>query len=262
MSKKRTPIPKKVRFEILKRDRFRCRYCGAKAPDILLHIEHIEPVSKGGGNELENLVAACVECNLGKGARLLEDSTVIDKSREAISKAQEEIEQLEEMLRWRKEVSKKKALHADLMIEAIEDLIGLELNDDGKSNVLKAIDKYGFEVCADSAVDWVENSSARSMRELKQYSLAQYISFQIKRETVEGKKSYLTGIVRNRTSKLVLGHFTEDLNQVEINIDELERAILGLKSLHREKQYLNESLFMEWWNTILNDWGYSRGENN
>jgi len=44
------PIPKRTRFEVLKRDRFRCQYCGASAPDALLHVDHIVPVAKGGDN--------------------------------------------------------------------------------------------------------------------------------------------------------------------------------------------------------------------
>ena len=48
----RKDISKKTRFEIFKRDSFTCQYCGRKAPDVLLVIDHIEPVSKGGTNDL------------------------------------------------------------------------------------------------------------------------------------------------------------------------------------------------------------------
>ena len=63
---KREPIPKKLRFEILKRDNFTCRYCGQSAPDVVLHADHIKPVAKGGTNDPSNLVAACSACNSGK----------------------------------------------------------------------------------------------------------------------------------------------------------------------------------------------------
>lgn len=68
---KRKAISKKVRFDIFKRDGFKCAYCGAHPPSVLLHVDHIRPVVDGGGNEDENLVTACEPCNLGKGARLL-----------------------------------------------------------------------------------------------------------------------------------------------------------------------------------------------
>lgn len=59
------------RFKILDRDGFRCRYCGASGEDTQLHVDHVIPVSKGGTNDPDNLVASCEECNLGKAARLL-----------------------------------------------------------------------------------------------------------------------------------------------------------------------------------------------
>ena len=55
-----------IRWQILTRDNFTCQYCGRKAPDVELHIDHIIPKSKGGTNESENLVVACAECNIGK----------------------------------------------------------------------------------------------------------------------------------------------------------------------------------------------------
>ena len=67
----RKAISKKTRFEVFKRDRFTCQYCGATPPGVLLHVDHIHPVAEGGGNSLDNLLTACEPCNLGKGARLL-----------------------------------------------------------------------------------------------------------------------------------------------------------------------------------------------
>lgn len=62
----RQKISKSVRFEILRRDNFACRYCGVAAPVAVLHIDHVIPVKHGGTNDLWNLTAACQECNLGK----------------------------------------------------------------------------------------------------------------------------------------------------------------------------------------------------
>ena len=45
---KRKPISKKLRFEIFKRDKFTCQYCGKMAPDVVLEVDHIKPVCKGG----------------------------------------------------------------------------------------------------------------------------------------------------------------------------------------------------------------------
>ena len=59
-------ISKRLRFEILRRDDHTCQYCGEKAPDVTLHVDHVIPVTLGGGDKPENLVAACKDCNLGK----------------------------------------------------------------------------------------------------------------------------------------------------------------------------------------------------
>lgn len=63
-----------LRYRILARDGFRCRYCGAEAPGVTLVVDHVHPVSAGGTNEPSNLVAACQTCNGGKGALVLVSS--------------------------------------------------------------------------------------------------------------------------------------------------------------------------------------------
>ncbi|AZB50551.1 hypothetical protein [Synechococcus phage S-H1] len=63
----RKPIKPSVRFEVLKRDGYRCQMCGATAKDgATLEIDHIHPVSKGGSNEPSNLQVLCRDCNAGK----------------------------------------------------------------------------------------------------------------------------------------------------------------------------------------------------
>ena len=56
----------RLRFEILKRDSFTCQYCGRKAPDVELHVDHKYPKSKGGLSIKGNYITACMECNIGK----------------------------------------------------------------------------------------------------------------------------------------------------------------------------------------------------
>jgi hypothetical protein len=70
--RKRKALSKKLRFEVFKRDRFTCQYCGATPPSVVLQCDHIVPVAEGGGNEIDNLVTACEPCNLGKAARSLD----------------------------------------------------------------------------------------------------------------------------------------------------------------------------------------------
>lgn len=67
------PVSKRLRFEILRRDNNTCQYCGGKAPDVTLHVDHLIPVALGGGDKPDNLVAACKDCNLGKSSMPAED---------------------------------------------------------------------------------------------------------------------------------------------------------------------------------------------
>ena len=62
-------ISDKLRYQVLKRDNFKCCACGAspaKEPSVELHIDHIIPWSKGGESTLENLQTLCSKCNIGK----------------------------------------------------------------------------------------------------------------------------------------------------------------------------------------------------
>ena len=52
-------VSTRTRFEVLKRDGFRCRYCGLTAMATELHVDHVVPASKGGTDDPVNLVAAC-----------------------------------------------------------------------------------------------------------------------------------------------------------------------------------------------------------
>ena len=68
---RRDGIPPKLRFEILRRDCYRCQLCGAMASDsesVRLEIDHKVAVANGGTNDPENLWILCRKCNGGKGA--------------------------------------------------------------------------------------------------------------------------------------------------------------------------------------------------
>lgn len=67
MKKERARLSVSLRYEILKRDHFKCKICGrTKYDGVKLHIDHIFPIAKGGKTESANLRTLCDECNLGK----------------------------------------------------------------------------------------------------------------------------------------------------------------------------------------------------
>jgi 5-methylcytosine-specific restriction endonuclease McrA len=58
---------------LFRRDGNLCLYCGKTFADFELTRDHVVPVSKGGGDAWDNVVASCRRCNHHKGSRLLED---------------------------------------------------------------------------------------------------------------------------------------------------------------------------------------------
>lgn len=65
----RMRISSKLRFEVLHRDRYRCRACGRGVDNgMKLQVDHIIPVDWGGKTEVSNLQVLCEECNAGKKA--------------------------------------------------------------------------------------------------------------------------------------------------------------------------------------------------
>ena len=58
-----------LRFSVLLRDDFTCRYCGASGSETKLHIDHRISRYDGGTDDPDNLLTACIDCNLGKGKK-------------------------------------------------------------------------------------------------------------------------------------------------------------------------------------------------
>lgn len=67
--------------KIIERDGFRCKYCGCPLDAETYTIDHIKPISIGGGDDESNLALSCRSCNSSKGA-LIPDS--IEQIREMI----------------------------------------------------------------------------------------------------------------------------------------------------------------------------------
>lgn len=61
-------VTKRLRYEILRRDGFRCRYCGATPAETELRVDHVVPEALGGASAPSNLATACDPCNTGKSS--------------------------------------------------------------------------------------------------------------------------------------------------------------------------------------------------
>jgi len=96
--------PKK-RFNIFHRDGFTCQYCGKKPPEVILEVDHIIPVSKGGNDDEDNLITSCFECNRGKTNKKLED--VPERIEHNLEEIKERKKQLKEYYNYKEEVERR-----------------------------------------------------------------------------------------------------------------------------------------------------------
>lgn len=84
-------LTRRQRFEVLRRDNYTCTYCGARSPDVTLHVDHVVPQALGGTDDPTNLTTACVDCNAGKASTSPDGETVaeVDATAMLFSKAME-----------------------------------------------------------------------------------------------------------------------------------------------------------------------------
>jgi hypothetical protein len=119
---KRKGLSKRLRFEIFKRDGFKCLYCGATPAQKVLRVDHVKPVAEGGGDEPTNLVTSCFDCNAGKGP------VPLDRQQHAAGFAtdadKEHAEQIRAWLAVQKEIGAARAEVANAIAEHWEHHLG------------------------------------------------------------------------------------------------------------------------------------------
>lgn len=140
----RKPLSKKVRFEVFKRDAFKCQYCGRSAPDVILEVDHIVPVAEGGKNDLLNLITSCRECNRGKSKRNLADTSIIEKQKKQLDELNEMREQTEMMVEWKRGLMEIEETQVDAIEAYVTETAGCTFTDRGRSNIKRLIKRFGF----------------------------------------------------------------------------------------------------------------------
>ena len=161
-------LSKKLRFEVFKRDSFTCQYCGRSAPDVILQVDHIEPRSKGGKNNILNLITSCAECNAGKSDRRLSDRAVVGKQKAQLDQLQERREQIAMMLQWQQELLNTEADTVIQLANMFDDMTpGWSTNERGRQSLLK----------------WVRQFGPQAVLEAMKQSAAQYVEFEDDRVT-------------------------------------------------------------------------------
>lgn len=102
---------KRTRFEVFKRDGFKCQYCGRTPPLVVLQVDHVIPASKGGSNHKDNLVTACFDCNSGKSNISLDQ--IIPAAVIELELAKERLAQMRAYSRLSKQVDKELKLQSE-----------------------------------------------------------------------------------------------------------------------------------------------------
>lgn len=143
----RKPLGKKIRFEVFKRDKFTCQYCGRKAPEVVLEVDHIKPVADGGTDEMLNLVTACFDCNRGKGKRELSDDSIVVTQQKQLEELAERKEQMEMLIAWKRELMNMNEEFVDLLCEHFESFFdgAITVNELGRKDFSKWIKEFGFQ---------------------------------------------------------------------------------------------------------------------
>lgn len=253
MAAKRKSIPKKTRFEVFKRDKFTCQYCGIKAPEVVLVVDHVNPVAEGGDNSILNLISACIPCNAGKGAVPLSDASALEKQREQLEQLQERREQLDMMLEWQRGLSDLAGVAVDEAADIWRSLLDRQwsLNERGRNELRRLISKHGLQCVLDAMrestskhLEYDEQNKVTCESVIKAWEFVAKIARFEKR--VEGKPYlrellYIRGIVRNRFSYC---------NQ-QLALSMMEEAYLSgvhIESLRRVAVEANN--WTDWRNTI------------
>jgi hypothetical protein len=233
----RKTLSKETRFEVFKRDGFKCTYCGAEAPRSVLHVDHIKPVAKGGTNDLLNLVTACVDCNAGKSDRELSDDTAVMKQRTQLDELHQRREQMEMMLSWREGMKSIK----DSELEAVRvhfssALPGWHINSEGGLKTARGhLRKYGLIAVLD-AIDLAVERYAKTNAEGQPLGDSVEMAWSkvggilhIGSKTPEQQRlHYVKGILKNRLSYVPYTAMREMEDGLEAGI-EIEEMVAQAK---------------------------------
>jgi len=196
-------MSKKLRFEVFKRDNFTCQYCGRMAPDAILEVDHINPVAEGGENDILNLITSCFDCNRGKGKRKLTDNQEIQKQQEQLLELSAKKDQLELLLKWRKELQKLDKKQVDVIDSILAEKTNRILSESGREDVKKIIKEYGLN----DVIDAIEISINQYYNPHSITSVANVIKKlggicrnrrKSKDDIFTSQKAYILGILKNK----------------------------------------------------------------
>jgi hypothetical protein len=241
-----------TRFEVFKRDNFKCQYCGRPSPEVILHVDHIKPIAANGDNEISNLITSCKECNLGKGPRELSDRSAVEKQRMQLEELNERRLQLEMMIEWREGLSQLEDHKIDALTKVIQQTAKCEVTGTGKQSIQRWLKRFTLEdllLAAEEArfyLDYEGDSITHDSR-CKYFEFIPRIAAVKKRERDKPYLKdiyYIRGILRKRLSYVndfLSIRLMEAAVEAGIDIDLIREIALTARSWNKF-QYEVESL--------------------
>ena len=238
----RVPVPNRVRFEVFKRDKFTCQYCGSAAPDVVLNCDHIEPVSLGGSPDILNLITSCRACNSGKGAIPLSDTAALDKQRSMLADLEERRQQIEMMVQWRDELRGRATDTIEMIADHMAGRSKFVPNESGRADIRR----------------WLKNFSVDEILRASDEAFDTYLTFVgdepsadswnraflripgiIRTQRQEGERPYLRKLfyiqgiirVRSKAKRYNCVEYLEHIHLCGISLEEIERRAKRMNSL-------------------------------
>lgn len=251
-------VSKATRFEVFKRDKFTCQYCGAKAPDVMLECDHIHPRAKGGGRELTNLVTACRACNNGKRDKTLSDDSVVTKQHAQLAQLQERREQLEMMMEWQRGLVDLTAETVDSIERLFSDFVpGWHMNEASVNDVRAGLARYPLDevvtMLREAAQKHVRFAGSQATEESAEVVIRVFLNelkYRKKRQQdpVGSELAYISGIVKKRcirwsTSRII--HCRERLREAHdegVTLPELKRIAIESGSWRDWNDHMDDYL--------------------
>jgi len=169
MKTTRKSISKRVRFAVFSRDGFTCRYCGATSETAQLVLDHIEPISKGGSDEPENLVTACHPCNAGKSDQSVSSAAVNEDHRLALA---QEMQEQKAALEAAKEAAQARARIGQEVCNYYCELRGVDsISKDCLRTYLSLVSKHGVQ----AVFSWMETAALRLPPNASDVNFVRYV---------------------------------------------------------------------------------------
>ena len=133
------------RLAVFRRDAFKCRECGASAPQVLLRVVRRVPLAQGGDNALANLATACEGClaqqPAGAGAERADGGALLT-ARALLQRQQAQLAALTEWRAGQRALKEATLATATRAWEALTP--GYELNEQGQQSLRQWLGQFGL----------------------------------------------------------------------------------------------------------------------